>query len=337
MSTGPDTPHDVPMSLGDHLEELRRRMILAIGGVLAAGVVTLYFGRDLVTWLCRPLMYALRDAGLPPQVYALSPLAGFSVYIQVSLIAAVIIGLPWVMYQAWRFIEVGLRRRERKLVLSLVPLSAAMAGLSVAFTYYVMLPSSLWFLISFSSTYPSVGMAQPPGWWSILAGKDTPEGSGSSGVQGVDRVSGPPVRVPILEADPAQPADGQMWLVAPLGELRFRYGGVTRSITLNSPSIVNPLIEIDQYIGFVAATALGCVVAFQLPVVMMIVGWTGLVDPAWLAQYRRLCVLGCFFLGMVLSPADVLSMIVLSLPLWGLFELGMWLMKRAYGRHRLAG
>jgi sec-independent protein translocase protein TatC len=76
--------------------------------------------------------------------------------------------------------------------------------------------------------------------------------------------------------------------------------------------------------------ALGVVIAFQLPVVMLILGWSQLVSPYWLAQYRKYCVFACFALGAIFTPADPVSMLVLALPLWGLFELGVLLMKLTY-------
>ena len=94
--------------------------------------------------------------------------------------------------------------------------------------------------------------------------------------------------------------------------------------------MLSPMIEIGQYISFVTMLMVAIVVSFQLPVVMMIVGWTGLVDPAWLSKYRRYCIFVCFVLGALLTPADPISMFALALPLWGLFELGLLVMRAGY-------
>ena len=67
--------------------------------------------------------------------------------------------------------------------------------------------------------------------------------------------------------------------------------------------------------------------AFQLPVVMLVLGWTGVMASETVSQSRRYCIFGCFVAGALLTPADVLSMFLLAFPLWGLFEFGLLLMK----------
>ncbi len=320
-----DEPHgpidELRMSFGEHLEELRWRLILSMLGVAACCGVTLMFGQQILAWLCVPLMEAQRAAGVPAQTYAMSPLSGFSIYLKVSLVSAVILAVPWIFYQLWRFIETGLYQRERRLVMLLAPFSTAMAVAGVAFLYYVLLPVCLWFLISFSTSYP----APTPG-------RDSGPGNRVSSQAPLGLAAS---RVPVVAADPVNPPDGQLWFKTPENELRFYFEGQTRTVPLTAASMLSPLIEINQYINFVVIMAIGCLVAFQLPVGMLVVGWTGLVNPALIERYRRYCVFGCFVVGMILTPSDVLSMILMSLPLWALFELGLILMKIADRRRRL--
>ena len=73
-------------------------------------------------------------------------------------------------------------------------------------------------------------------------------------------------------------------------------------------------------------------VAFQLPVVMLMMGWWRLTDPNWVARYRKHCVLICFVVGMLLTPSDIFSMMLLAIPLWILFEFGLLLMRATYGK-----
>ena len=133
--------------------------------------------------------------------------------------------------------------------------------------------------------------------------------------------------MPVTSRNPLEPADGQIWFKIPENELRFHYAGQTRTVALTASSMLSPLIEINEYVNFVVMMAIGCLVAFQLPVMMLIVGWIGLIDPALVAAYRRYCVFACFALGAILTPSDILSMVLMSLPLWALFELGLILMK----------
>ncbi len=324
-------PHEMRMQLGDHLEALRRRVILALMGVLATSTVMLVFGRQLIAWLCQPLIHAQRTAGVSTQTYAMSPIAGFGAYLKVSLIAGVVVALPWAVYQLWRFFESALYPQEQRAVKLLAPFSGVMSALGVAFMYYLMLPVCLWFLIAFTASFPAVGDHEPSlifqAWQTSTPPTTAP--SPTPAAPGHGRLS-----VPVLTQDPAAPTDGQVWFNRPQRQLKLYADGQLQRVALTTASLVSPLIEIGQYLNFVIVLTVGIVVAFQLPVIMLIVGWWGLADPAVLARYRKHCVLACFGIGMLLTPADVLSMILLGLPLWALFEFGLLLMRRAYRHHR---
>lgn len=326
------------MSFGEHLEELRYRLILALIGPVVTSLVTLAVGRHIVAWLVVPLARTLRGAGLAPQTYFLSPAGAFSAYLKVSLVAGLILAAPWVVYQLWKFIESGLYQNERKVAVTVLPFSAAMAAVGVVFLYYVMLPVCLVFLITFSSnfpppTIPPSGEGDPMAWLTNLTAR-------FSGGPAEPEVTGAPdapppvpalVQLPVLDADPPDPVEGQAWIYRPRLELRVFFGGQINSYSpLAGRSLVQPLIELGQYIHFVVLLGLGIIVAFQLPVVLLILGWSGVVSPAMLSRYRKYCVFVCFVLGAVFTPADPVSMFVLALPLWGLFEVGLLLMRLTY-------
>ncbi len=322
------------MSLGDHLDQMRYRLILSLVGVAAAAGVALMFGKQLIAWLCIPLTDAQRAANIPAQTYVLSPMAGFSIYLKVSMITGIIMALPWVLYQGWRFFEPGLYARERRAVLVLTPFSAVMTALGVAFTYYIMLPTCLWFLISFSTSFPMPGGTDP---------SPTPMGRqaqlDADTKPSIEQIENDPlqiVTVPVLTKSPAAPVEGQVWIKADQRVLNIHIDGDTRSVPLKTATLVSPLIEVGSYINFVAVMVLGLVVAFQLPVAMLIMGSWSLVDPALLARYRGHCVLACFAAGALLTPSDVLSMMLLAVPLWGLFEFGLMLMRLTYRRRHSA-
>ncbi len=320
----PDTSaHEQRLPLGEHLEDLRHRIILALAGVCVAGGLTLWFGRQIVAWLCVPLAQAQRSAHVPAGAYTLSPIAGFAVYLKVSVVAAIIVASPWALYQLWRFFESGLYPRERRAVLLVAPFSAAMTVLGVLFMYYVMLPVCLWFLISFATSFPVADLDQP----STVLHRDV----GNAGSHShTDTHTDATVVIPMVHQRPSAPVDGQIWYDLSHSELNFHLDGQTRTVPLRSPTLISPLIEIGQYIHFVTVMALGIVVAFQLPVVMLLSAWWRLVDPWRIARYRKHCVLVCFATGMLLTPSDVLSMMLLAVPLWGLFEFGLLLMRATY-------
>ena len=147
-------PDEVVMSFGDHIEELRRRLILALAGVAVVLAVTLWYGRALIAFIYAPLAEVQRLLGLPTQMYTRSSVSGFSLYLKVTMVAALIVSMPWVLYQMWRFIEAGLYEAERRTASILMGLSCVMTGLALAFTYYVFLPAAMAFFILWSTTYP---------------------------------------------------------------------------------------------------------------------------------------------------------------------------------------
>jgi len=329
-------PDQLHMSLGEHLDELRRRVIYSLLGTGVALAVTLFYGRDIVAFLAVPLNRAQRAAGLVPQAIVHGVTAGFSIYLKAAIVAALVLASPWVIYQMWKFIAAGLYEHERRVVYVLTPLSTLMTGLGLLFAYHVLLPVCLAFLILFSIGYGPPG-GEKPGLFDFLgtvtawfAAPDAP----------VPQIDVPPapgdapdqaiLTVPRLAQDPAVPREGQIWIKTPENVLKIRTGGRTLIAYLAVSSLVNPWLELGSYVNFVLFMTLGVVVAFQLPVIMLVVGMSRLMDPAWLARYRRHCLFGCAALGAILTPADPVSMIVLAAPLYGLFELGLLLMKAAY-------
>ncbi|GAB4109236.1 MAG: hypothetical protein Kow00105_17800 [Phycisphaeraceae bacterium] len=329
-------PEEVRMSFGDHIEELRRRLILALLGPLLMSVFGLIYGKEIVGWLVKPLTQVLLHFKLPPQTYTLAVTTGFGIYMKVGLIVGLVLSAPWVIYQLWKFVESGLYEHEKRAVYWVAPFSAVMSVLGVLFLYYILLPMTLAFLIFFTIGFPPPDTSGPSESglvsWALKAYGDggsaedeSPDAASSEADPGI-------VRLPILDADPPDPVVGQAWIKRPEGHLRVRVSETRTDsfIPLVGQSMLAPMIEIGQYISFVTMLMLAVVVSFQLPVVMMIVGWTGLVAPAWLAKYRRYCIFVCFVLGALLTPADPISMFALALPLWGLFELGLLVMRMGY-------
>lgn len=331
---------EVRMSFGDHLEDLRRRLFLALMGPLVTSVFGLIYGRHIVGWLVRPLAQVLQYFGLPPQTYNLAVTTGFSVYMKVGIITGLVIAAPWVIYQLWKFIESGLYAREKRAAYWVAPFSAVMSLLGVLFMYYILLPITLAFLIFFTTGFPAPDASGPPssgliGWvLSAYSSPQAPSAPSDPTTPPPDQVTSGATLIPILTLDPAEPIEGQMWVKQPEGQLRlFINGRVLTYPPLVGQSMLAPMIEIGQYIGFVTTLMLSVVVSFQLPVVMMILGWTGLIDPKTLSKYRRYCVFTCFVLGALFTPADPLSMFALAVPLWGLYELGLVVMRMGYRKN----
>ncbi|MEC9373582.1 MAG: twin-arginine translocase subunit TatC, partial [Planctomycetota bacterium] len=186
------------MSFGDHLEDLRRRLFFALLGPVPIAVVCFFFGDELLQLLIDPLEAALREAGQPSRLLATSPLEPFAAYLKVSVLVAVLVSAPWILYQLWLFVSPGLHRHERRFAYFLFPMSTVLTAVGIVFLYKVLLPVSLSFLINFGAG---------------LATQDTrplplPEG-----------VTLP--AMPVLDADPADPEPGAHWFNRRLHEFRI--------------------------------------------------------------------------------------------------------------------
>ena len=90
-----------------------------------------------------------------------------------------------------------------------------------------------------------------------------------------------------------------------------------------TPEGVAMMTDIGQYLDFVLTLFFAFGVAFEIPIATFLLIWIGVVDVATLRKSRPYVVVGCFVVGMVLTPPDVFSQTLLALPMWLLFETGL--------------
>ncbi len=135
------------MSLGDHLEELRIRFILALLGLGAAIVVTLIFGKFIIAFIERPYVAAL---GENARLQSLAPADGFISYMNIAMAAGAILASPWIFYQLWMFISAGLYPHERRYVYVVVPFSVLLFVSGVLLFVLFIAPVTLKFLVMFN-------------------------------------------------------------------------------------------------------------------------------------------------------------------------------------------
>ena len=150
------------MSLADHIEELRSRIIKALLGLLVAVVACLYFGELILEFIREPLARALLDVEHPGDLNYLSPVEFFATYVRVGLICGLMLASPWVLYQLWAFVASGLYKREKKWVVIFAPVSIVLFIAGLACLYFSVLPLTLRYLIGFSQ-----GMATPLFTWNL--------------------------------------------------------------------------------------------------------------------------------------------------------------------------
>lgn len=312
-----DNPFAI-MSFGDHLEELRRRIILAIAGIIPIFFVAMSIGRPLMGILMAPIRASLRAANQPAALLATGPFEAFGTYFRIVMVVTILAAAPWIVYQLWRFVSPGLYETERRFAYLLVPMSAVLTLVGVLFFYYVILPVVLAFLVTFGTNIGKL---------------DIPTGPLPQGVQLTS--------IAVLDYDPQAPAVGEEWINTTLRQLRFCIAmhndePVVVGAELSSTAGILQQYRISEYVKMLLNFALAFGVAFQMPIVVLLLGWARIIRRETLAKYRRHVIAICAVLGAILTPADPLSMLLMAIPLYLLFELGMILLV-VLPAHRVAG
>ena len=143
--------HSMPL-LG-HLEELRKRIIFSVVGVLAGFFSCWSFADRIFGLMQQPIIQALRHHGLGGGLVYLNPTEPFNLYLDVAFVAGLFAASPFVFYQLWRFIAPGLYREEKRYAL---PFLFSTVGLFITgglFGYKMVYPASLDFLIGYGQRF----------------------------------------------------------------------------------------------------------------------------------------------------------------------------------------
>jgi sec-independent protein translocase protein TatC len=82
--------------------------------------------------------------------------------------------------------------------------------------------------------------------------------------------------------------------------------------------------DINAYLSFALKIFFAFGLSFEIPVATILMIWAGLISPEGLANKRPYIIVGCFIVAMLLTPADVFSMVLLAIPMWMLFEVGVF-------------
>jgi sec-independent protein translocase protein TatC len=141
------------MSLLEHLEELRRRLIHTVVYLIAGFFVSYGFHERIYRLMQAPITFALKKHNLPTQLVIHNPVDGFNMYLKISFMVGCIIASPFILYQVWLFISPGLYKNEKRYVM---PFMLATIGLFLAgafFGYRWVFPGSLDFLFAYSHDF----------------------------------------------------------------------------------------------------------------------------------------------------------------------------------------
>ncbi len=313
-------PDNFRMSVGDHLEELRSRLIKAVLGAFVAFFGCLIVAKQyLLPVIAGPLIQAHYDNELNPQLYFTGVTDPFFVYLRLSMIGAFVIAGPWLIWQAWGFVASGLYKNERRAITKFLPLSLALFFGGIAFVWFFILPITLSFFLGWAMTIP------------------LPASYESAAV--VDVEPGTIPQIPVLAGDPADPPPMGIWFDSTLYRLKVYLPhdgtgaddatGEVRVIPFSSANLAAPIITLPDYVNLVLVLLIVFGLSFQLPLAVMAVIRGGLVDAEVLRRQRRVVYFAMVFLACAITPGDIITATVgLIGPLILLYEIGIWLGER---------
>jgi len=221
-----------------HLIELRTRLLRSVVAVVIVLVCLFPFAKEIYAFLAAPLLRSL-PAGAT--MIATDVTGTFLVPLKVTLMAAFLIALPYVLWQAWAFVAPGLYQHEKRLAGPVIVSSVVFFIIGMAFAYFFVFPV----MFSFFAGY--------------------------------------------------------------------------------TPAGVQMMTDIDKYLSFVLAMFLAFGITFEVPVIVIVLVRMNVVSLEKLRSIRAYVIVGAFVVGAVFTPPDVLSQLMLAVPLWLLFELGLLL------------
>ncbi len=305
-------PDSFRMTVGEHLEDLRRRLILALIGFAVAIFALLGFGQKIAIFFCAPLVKTLLSHHINPQLAYTGLTDPFMTYLKITVICAVAVAGPWIIYQLWQFVAAGLYPHERKTITRYIPLSISLFVAGLVFVYLVVLPLSIEFFIDFSNSF-NMPLGFP-------AAKTVPNDH--------------PWQIPALDGDPKDPQPWQIWfnkeqdklkIFVPAADGKPEHASV-RALSFGPENLLTPVITLPEYIDLVITFMVTFGVAFQLPLVVLALVSIGIVDVAFLKKQRKIIYFAMSIAAAFLAPGDIVtSMLALLIPLIILYEFGLWL------------
>jgi sec-independent protein translocase protein TatC len=234
-----------------HLMELRDRLLRSLVAIMAVAIVlSIWPGiggvYDLLAW---PMMQSLPEGTRMIATGVISPIL---VPLKVTLLAAFLIALPYVLYQVWAFVAPGLYAHEKRIALPLVIGSSALFLMGVAYCYFVV------------------------------------------------------------------------------------FGMVFQAIHSLAPQAITPAPDIEAYLNFVITMFLAFGITFEIPLAQVVLVRSGAVTVEKMTEIRPYVIVGAFVIAAVVTPPDVLSQLLLAIPMCVLYEVGI-LVSRLLGKVRPRG
>jgi sec-independent protein translocase protein TatC len=314
------------MSFGEHLEELRKCIIHAGYGVVLTVAVCLLYMYQIFDWIVRPYRLALTAHGIPAVFLALKPQEAFFTLINLSFRAGLILASPWIIYQIWKFVGAGLYTKERKIIYRYVGPSVLLFLLGVAFFYFIVLPMTLNFFLNFTSH--TGGLVPTPSFIEQSLGLGKPPATSAPAPEGTNPATLPaPLRIPELAQDPPAPPPGEVLLFYNSTDSRvviMRHKEKRSVQTVAEDSLFANTWRADDYLNFVFFTALVFGLAFEMPMVILVLAQTDIVRAKTFRSVRKYAYFGILVGAVIAAPSgDLMTLAFLFVPLVTLYEVGI--------------
>lgn len=134
------------MSIFGHLNELRKRVTNAAIALAITTAFSFIFADNLLTFLLQPYEASVTGGAA---LQTLRPTEGIETYFRVSLLSGVILAMPIILFEFWRFIKPALSKNEERYVYVFIPSALFLFGLGIAFAWYILAPAAIYFLANF--------------------------------------------------------------------------------------------------------------------------------------------------------------------------------------------
>lgn len=155
-------PHD-KMPFLSHLEELRRRLIVSLIAIGVGFSLSFYFSEQIMAFLKRILTttfviqktypFVVTTTKAPPALIFVAPAEAFWAHIKIGFLAGLLLAIPFLLFEVWRFVSPGLLERERRYALPFVVLGTLFFFFGLAFCYFVVLPFAMNFLLTYKTEH----------------------------------------------------------------------------------------------------------------------------------------------------------------------------------------
>jgi sec-independent protein translocase protein TatC len=214
---------------------LRRRVIYIVISVLITAGGAYHFFDEILAFIT--------ETGKIENLTFINPTEAFFVTVKLSVLVGVIVAMPFILYQVWKYVGVALKKHERKYLIYFGPLSFILFMCGAGFAFRTVLPMAMRFLLSFS--------------------KDN----------------------------------------------------------------IEPMITLNNYVSFLIKMVSAFGLMFELPLVVLFLSKIGIVTPEALKKGRKYAIVVIFLVAAILTPPDVISQIMLAVPILILYEVSILICK----------